>query len=400
MEKNAWLDFLSSKVRSQILLENSQKAQNWALALLALLALGAGLNAPAASGSEISAYAGKIQFLMGFQLVMALFFYLPNLLQKGQNPVARFFSLQEETSLAVLALGFAVYALVILNLSFKLISNHDLEASHFVNFAVWVQFFVALVYAIGLAIASLSYFSSPQGLIKFLGVESKLVIVGLVLHTVVFLMLGAAYGELVPANSPEFFDHLKFTAPVWLFMVVSLVLLGKVIRSSAVPALASLELEVVSGKIERSEAILARLKEAFVSRRFDFSLRNTAKSVSEKAHEIAKYTHDAISLVDRDKPSELDLRSVEERYKKAEAIYRKLEKDNLRFSATLTLLVLSDLEREKAEAVRDQFSRELRNAKLELASVRKRIDERLVSFKAVSRPAVVAPLAEEIPISH
>ncbi len=45
MDKQGWLDYLSSRTKSQIALEAVGKAQNWALALLGFMALGFGLSA-------------------------------------------------------------------------------------------------------------------------------------------------------------------------------------------------------------------------------------------------------------------------------------------------------------------------------------------------------------------
>ena len=48
---------------------------------------------------------------------------------------------------------------------------------------------------------------------------------------------------------------------------------------------------------------------------------------------------------------------------------------------SVTFLDLIEVESERVGRLHDQYSRECRNAKLELASIRKRIDEKLVALK-------------------
>ena len=64
-------------------------------------------------------------------------------------------------------------------------------------------------------------------------------------------------------------------------------------------------------------------------------------------------------------------------------------------------LSVNEIEREKIEALKDLFSRELRHAKLELAGVRKRIDDKLTRLKdsQPSAPREVVP-GEKVPVSQ
>ena len=153
--------------------------------------------------------------------------------------------------------------------------------------------------------------------------------------------------------------------------------------------------EDTAGKIEHSEPILLRLKEAFVRPRLDRWTRQTSHALLSRAHEIAQFVHEALRLADLEKPSEMDLRQVEERHKRAEQIFKKLEKANQQFVVSVFFFELSDAEREKVETVRDLYSRELRNAKLELAGVRKHIDEKLVAIKDSINRLSPSPSLEE-----
>jgi hypothetical protein len=138
---------------------------------------------------------------------------------------------------------------------------------------------------------------------------------------------------------------------------------------------------VVSGRLDRKDLIIPRLKEAFVPARFESWLKQFSKVIDEKSAEIAKYAKEAVDLIRIQKPSEIDLRQIEDRYRRAEGLYKKLEKDHQRFMVSMVFFELTDVEKEKAAFVRDLFSRELRNVKLELAGIRKLIDEKLVAIK-------------------
>ena len=112
-------------------------------------------------------------------------------------------------------------------------------------------------------------------------------------------------------------------------------------------------------------------------------------------------------MVEREKPTEMDLLQVDGRYKKADSLQRKFEREAQRFQLCLSLFDFNEAERERIEKLRDQFSRELRNSKLELASVRKRIDDKLVFIKnthltllASDIPGISADKPSELPLSH
>ena len=159
----------------------------------------------------------------------------------------------------------------------------------------------------------------------------------------------------------------------------------------------AMEIACAIDALEHNEDILARFREVFIHPRLSFWVHKQSHRAASRSHEIAQYAHDALSLVSRDKPTELDLRQVEDRYRRADKMYKKLERDDNRFAFCSTLFDISEAEQEKIEELRDQFSRELRNAKLELASVRKKIDETLVSLKNIQIPQSVP--VEKVPLS-
>jgi hypothetical protein len=217
------------------------------------------------------------------------------------------------------------------------------------------------------------------------------------LHAVVFLLLGLGYTETVPLGSAGFFEQLRVAGVFWIGLFCLSRFVISLLHESSVAALSDLELEVAADRLESHESILGRYKEAYVSKRLSLWLAGTSRRIAAQAHDIASHTHESVQLINSRKPSEFDLRKVEDAYKHADAVYRRMEKENQRFHGYQALLDLGEAEREKIEEVRDLFSRELRNAKLELASVRKRIDEKLVSLKTAAPGPAEVPV-EKVPV--
>jgi hypothetical protein len=406
MDKTNWPAYLASRTQVQISLEAVTKAQNWALALLGFMALGFGLAAISTTHGRQFILSSKILFLALFHLGMLAAFYGPALLQKGRNHLAHLLGIRDFAGLILMAVTLSFYAMVAFMLSSQLTAlPAEGGFSGFFVLTAWVNFLLISAYCLFslFCFAGLLFF--PQWIVKMTEWSSRSIYAGLALHGLLFLMLGAGYGETAALGSAEFFEHFRIAGLFWVFIGSSIFLVSRLLRPSAVAPLTALELEVVSGRLQNHEAILARFKDAFVSGRFHLWLHRISHDVAAKSHEIATLTHDAVTHVDHEKPSELDLRQVEERYRRAEALYKSLEKENQRFMVSLVWFDLGEAEREKAEILRDLFSRELRNAKLELAQVRKRIDERLVSLKpAFTRPSLEKPAAqiplEEAPASR
>lgn len=401
MDKEHWPSYLSSRIRSQISLEAVTKAQNWALALLGFMALGFGLAALNISHGRNFILSTKILFLALFHLMMLVTFYGPAILQKGRNHLAQLLGIRDFSGLILMAVTLSFYVIVAFMLSAQLA---DLRAesglSGFFALTVWTNLLFVSTYLFFSVSCFAGLLFFPQFIVKMTEWSSKTVYAGLGLHGLLFLLLGFGYGETSPIGGADFFEHFRIAGLFWVFIGASIFLVSRLLRPSAVSALNTLELEVVSGRLQNQDAILSRFKEAFISSRFHLWLHRISHQVAEKAHDIANLTHDAVNLVDREKPSELDLRQVEDRYRRAEALSKFLEKENQRFLVSLVWFDLGEAEREKAEILRDLFSRELRNAKLELAHVRKRIDERLVSLRPQQRPAVPSQNPAQIPLEE
>lgn len=384
MDKNNWLAFLSSKIKSQISQEAVEKAQNWAVALLGFMALGFAFGALSASqaANPMIVQGSKVLFLFFFHIYALAAFYIPALLQKGQKPVSRFLQTRDSISLITVASVLAIHSLVAAVLSSQTgATTLDFMPTGFQKFTASLNLIVTGVYAGGFLFYLLSLTAFPSALIKMIERTNKGGYVGIAIHSLMIFLTAVSYAGTSKIGSPESFEEFRIAGLFWIFIAASIALAGRVLRESALPALSALELDLISGKLERMELVVPRFKDAFVGSRFDAWLRGYAREVAQKASEIAKYSKDAEALVGVEKPSELDLRQVEDRYRRAESLYKQIEKFHQRFMTSMVAFYLSEVETEKAALVRDQFSRELRNAKLELATIRKRIDERLVTLK-------------------
>jgi hypothetical protein len=394
MEKGRWTEFLASKIKSQIDLENAHKTMTVVLGLLCLIVLGFSLNAVEKMNNRVYLNTCKVMFVMLYHAVMVLGIYLPALIQKGEKAFARFFGIHDFASLVLISSSLMFYSIVVLMLGHQIaFSAKELSPSGLLTVVSWFNFVLTLIYFSGLMCFFAGLLLWPSFLTKLLDVFAKSSYALLGCHAVLFCLLGFSYTDNVKLGTPIFFEQFFVMALMWIFIVGSIHFIGRGLLGSAVPALSALELDVATGRIEKDADILGRYKNAYASERLSAWLdRVFAQSVS-RAKDVARYTQDALSLVNRDKPTEIDLRQVEDRYKMAEKIYRKLEKDSYRFQITLSLIALSPVEREKTERIHDQFSRECRNAKIELASIRKRIDEKLVAIKNV----VIAEAAVALP---
>ncbi|MCB9799236.1 MAG: hypothetical protein H6757_00575 [Candidatus Omnitrophica bacterium] len=382
MEKRDWLQFISSHIKSQISLDITRKAQAWALALLGFFALGSALHAGAEVSSRPFLYGTKVLFLVLFHFVAILAGYLPNILQKGEKPAARLLGVRDFTTLTAVSLVCGFYLLVNFSLSSQLVKDlEDMRLSNFFGFAVWLNYGVALTYLLLGAFDLLSYSFFTQALVKTVEKFKKWPQVMTGVHMVLILSLGFAYTELEPVGSARFFEQLNIAGLFWTFILSMVFFLGKLLYASPLKTLTDLELEVISDRLHRGEDVLQRFKDASINRRLAFWIGRLSHHVASRSHEIAENTHEAVALIDHEKPSEVDLRKVEDRYKKAESIFKKFERENQKYLLAATCFDLNEEERDKIEKLRDLFSRELRNAKIELASVRKRIDERLLSIR-------------------
>ena len=382
LSSDQWIQFLSSRLKSQISIENAEKLQTWAMAIIGMTALGLALKGISSFTSLPPVFAVKTQFIAFFHGVMVFGFYLPAFLQKGEKIQARLLGIRDQTNLTLLGLVFAFYAFVIFMVSQQAaVQVSNLKVSGYFAFITSTNFVVSAFYLAVCAFLALGFFFMPNLLIKLADKSGKLPHVLFGVHAVLFFLTGAAYGEIAAIGSARFFEHLLISAEFWIFILASVFFIARLLGESQVAPLAALEFEVTSGKLERHEDILARFRDVFIRRRLSFWINRLSHLVAARAHEIASYTHDAVKYVDRDQPTEIDLTQVEGRYKKADSLQRAFERESQRFQLCLSFFDFNEAERERIEKLRDQFSRELRNTKLELASVRKRIDDKLVAIK-------------------
>ena len=105
MEKAHWLDFLSSRLKSQISLETAQQAETWAVALLGLVCLGGALAGVAGIRSETLIDQTKVLFLVLFYAVMIFGVHLAGLLEKGEKPIAKLLGIRDVTGLTAASLA-------------------------------------------------------------------------------------------------------------------------------------------------------------------------------------------------------------------------------------------------------------------------------------------------------
>lgn len=400
MEKSRWLDFLTPRLQSQISLENAEKAQVWAFALFGLASFGAALGAVGGNyrGSASFFFGTKILFLILFYAILLLGVHLPGLLQKGEKPFAKLLGVRDLTSLMLVSLAVTFYSIVLLIVSHQAATGTgEYASSTFLSFMLWVNDIVIFFHTAACLLFILSLVFFPKTFAKAIEFGAKFRFALLGTHSALFLLLSLSYFQVTELGSSDFFEQLRVAGLFWIFIASSVLLIGRLLRESAVPALASLELEVATRRLDRDEDILARFKEAFISRRLVAWLGRLAHGVATKTEKLARFSHEAVSLVNREKPSEVDLGQVEDRTRRAETLHRQLEKENQRFLLSISLFDLSELSRAKVEELREMYSRELRNAKLEVASVRKRIDERLTALKNQT-PVLPVP-SPAVPVS-
>jgi len=406
LTSDQWMNFLSSRLKAQISIENAEKVQTWAMALVGMTALGLALKGISSLNSLPAIFAVKTQFIALFHAVMVFGFYLPAFLQKGEKLQARLLGVRDNTSMTLISLVFSFYALVMLMVSQQAASQvADFKVSGYFAFIAATNFGVSVFYVGVCVFLAFGFIFMPALLIKAADKTGKLPLVLFSVHTVLFFLTGAAYGELASIGSARFFEHFLVSAEFWIFIAASVFFIARLLGESQVAPLTALEFEVTSGKLDRHEDILARFRDVFIRRRLSFWINRLSHRVAASAHEIASYTHDALKYVDREKPTEVDLSQVEGRYKKADSLQRSFERESYRFQLCLSFFDFNEAERERIEKLRDQFSRELRNTKIELASVRKRLDDKLVSIKnsqvtLISSDAPSTNKSAELPLSN
>ncbi len=405
MKQPEWTSFLTERLKSQIALENSDRIQKWVLALVALTFLGFGFTSVSAAANPATLFSIKVLFVCLFHAVMSLGFYLPSLLEKGDRVQARLLGVRDFSGLTRAGLVFSFYAVVLVMVTAQALGQTGKGLSGYFTLMTAVNWALALGYAALCLFLALSFTLFPSVLVKFAEKLRGFPLGMFWTHTSLFFLTGFAYSELAPVGSAKFFEHLLTAGQFWIFILTSVFFMAKLGSESQVAALRTLEYEVVSGRLDRHEDILARYKEVFVRRRLAYWINRLSHLIAARAHEIASYTHESVRLVDREDPTEVDLQQVDTRYKKADNLHHRFDRESQRFLLSVALFDFNEAERERIETLRDQFSRELRNTKLELASVRKRIDDKLVLIKnsqipLLSTTAMPAKEPPQVPLSN
>lgn len=403
MEKTRWQDFLAARLRSQISMEHAERAQVWGLLGLALISFAFAFSVVSSPESRVSFLNTQILFLWLSHAGILGGAFIPSLLQKGEKTLCRILGVRDFTSLTFVSLAAAVTSAILLTVSWQVAAGQkDITPSAFFNLIAWANVLFSGTYLTGFLFYTLGFLTAPGAVVKAAEKGTRVSYGFAGLHAAFLVLWFIAYGESGVIGSPSFFDEARLALSFGIGLSACVLFAGKLLKPSSAKKISFLELEVVSGKIDRNEDILSRFKDTFVSQRLASWLSRISHKVATQAHEIAQYTHDAMALVARDKPTELDLRQVEDRYRRADAIFRKLEKEDQRFMVSAALFDVNDVERERIELLKDLFSRELRHAKLELASVRKHIDDKLVALKNTHpQPAPVTTVpVEKIPVSR
>lgn len=399
MEKNRWLEFISGKIKSQIALENSHKLQTWGFALLFIFSLGLAFST-VGTMQRTYLFGTKVLFCILANAIVALAFYLPSLLQRGENSAPQFLGVRDFTGLILTSLTLLFCCAVVLTVSFQVIDGAKMQRmSGFFTTIAWINVALGVIYAVKGILFFMGLSMFPGFLKKASEQMQKAAIVFAVLHGVVAVCFSFSYHKLYPLGTPQFFDQFRLAGLFWLALGAGVFFVGKMIRESVNEPLQNLEFDIASGSIEKKDDVMARFRQAFVSNRLSDWLAKLSHGVATRSHEIARNLHEAVSLVSRQKPAESDLRRVEDSYKKAASLCRKIEKQNNKFLICLALFSLSEAEKEAADELQDQFSKELRNAKLELSSVRKRIDNKLVHLKDAQPADPETVPVQELPLS-
>lgn len=395
---------ISDRIKTQLSIESARKIQTWAIALAGLLSLMTAINLLSAFAAKGAMDQTKVLFLTLFHLTLAVTIYLPEWLQKGDKVLPRLLGIRDFTSLTFVALTLTLVSYYVFSISQQLAAapaNSYEARSGLVTFDAWLNILVTGTYLVGLIFYFASLFFFPQALKKVLDkMGTKRPVILLSVHGTLFLLGYFTYTSTAQIGSSLFFEELRLAGCFLIFTASSVFVVGKLLEESSVASLTSLHMEVASGKFERAEDILSRIKQAFISKRLSLWISRISLETAKKSHEIAEYLHQSVSTIELDRPSEAQLGQTEERYRKSSQIYKKLEQAHQRFLLNISFFSLQDGEREKVEELKDQFSKELRHAKLELASVRKRIDDKLHEMKDRERPEppVERPL-EQVTIS-
>jgi hypothetical protein len=390
MEKERWLSFLSGKISCQVAIERISKLQTWAFALLSLFCFSAGIDGINKDNSASYLYVSKLLFVSLWHVLVLFGLMLPAMLHRGEKTMAKLFGIRDFTSMITVQLLLAGLCGVLFMLSQQIVRElEELRVSGLFAFAAWTQWILAAGYLGGFLFYFTALFNFPSMLTKAIERSRKGFFALAAVHALVLITLLMSYSGFVPLGSATFFDQLRNVGLFWAGICGTLFFFGKFLQGSSIAALVSLEHDVAAGRLERNDDILSRFQEAFFLKRLYFWIQRTAHHISSQAHEIAQHLHETMRVVGETKPSEAQIAQMEDRYRKANGVYKKLDKAYQRYLLNISLFDLLEIEREKIQGLKDLFSKELRHAKLELAAVRKNIDEKLLSMKDGERKGLL-----------
>lgn len=378
---NSWIELLSSKIRAQIALDNARKAETWALLILSFACLGFALDGLRPIGSGTYIFSAKILFLAAFHFILLAAVYLPALLQKREKAWASFFGIKDVTGLGFIG-GLVLFQLAVVNsLAFQAASGagNFVDGSAFSAFLLWVNFLFTgtLLATLAWCVLAACFFTGLKSRGFWPGKKVFFTFLGF--HVLLPVLLLFGYADVVALGSVPFFEQFRVVAFFWGALGAWLLLAAKALRQSPLNAFQDLELETASGNARGDAEILTRLQDALVSERFAAWLGAEQASFAAVAGQMVQSTREAVNGVTRKTLAETDIRKVEDHYKKAESLSRKLEKKYQRFLLLISFLDLNPRETERAASLRDLFSRDLRHSKLELATIRRGLDEILLS---------------------
>ncbi len=375
MQKDSWPAFISEKIRIQVTVENARKVQTWAFGVLALVMMMQ--SAAAFNNIPGRAFLLLTQFLFvtAFHILLSLGVYLPQKLQKGAKVFSRMLSLRDFTSLIFMTLSLGAITAIVFQASFQVIHGaEELQATGMMIFFSWANLLTAGIYLAGFVLMWAGMIFMPGFLARSFEKLSGRPGVFALLHGVLAVMSLISYSHAVEIGSAPFFEQFRLVVLFWMTLVAVVSWMARVLEESSLPALQSLELEIASSKIERSEDVLFRFKQAFMSRRLIHWVEKLAEGLAKISDEISQCLQQCVTVAAQAKPTEAQLAWMEDRYRRAVSRTGRMARHQQKFLLALSFLNLLEVEEEQVETLKDAFSKEIRHAKLEVAGVRKKLD--------------------------
>lgn len=386
-----WIGYLAERVRAEERIEWVRKLECWGLFAVMAFSFTTAAKLFLEQRSEIPV---ELFSLFLFHTVVFFAIYLPGRIERERRVLSETLQIVGYSSFSFVWIGITAYLILIAKASSSVASEYQSEQA-LANIFLWGNAVIAWGYCILSFLVGLGFWAFPTFLTKLNTISGRLSSVLFYIH----LALGAGLGwislSVSPLGTASFFGEFLVAALAWVFVASSLLFISKAFQKSRLESLRRLQSEMMVKPLAKPEEWPARLQEASVSPAIAASAKTISQDILKKSHQMANYIQEALSVVSSEKPSEIDLIRVEDRYRKAEHLSRKLEKDHERFVIAASLFCLGEAEQAKLDKLQDLFLREIRNSKLELASVRKKIDERLMAFKSQSLASSTAALASQ-----